>query len=557
MKKAKDLTILDYKYEKKSIIQGYYYFKLDVDYEDNTNAKLKRRYSQIEELYKVLLLTCPGCLIPKIKKSKWNFNIKKEEKSYIISNVEKFLLYLIKHPILMKNKSVLHFFSEENTEINRNQKLKTNKMGKIFEKDNEQDENDVNEDFFSSSELNEKLNKSDNVNINNNNLEIEKKISGFEIIEKEDYKDLFEEHEESELLNMFIEEELNNKNRGFLTNIMDFFISMYKYDTKSNQNQEVFEFINNNSKNLGENFEINKYGIEIMRYNEGYEYIINNLIKEYEIIDKKTKSLNNIIGIFRDVQSIENRNKNDLNKKNDNNIDDFETIKKNEEGNTINESQEENKEKDLKEKWDKKLLNGDINKIKNYTSINQKFIIEDLNQFISKIIELKDTLENLCDIFERKKDHIQFLSKLQSKLNEIKKQNDLIAESDEKKNKLINDKFLKKKIEKETLHINKLNQNLKYEIDKFKKEQGNSIYTLIIDLYKKHYLKQSEIFDIINREISFDSDSENSSKIKETASEGSSQFLIIDDINGTSKNNKKKDNNSKENNSWDNIEDEL
>ena len=557
MKKAKDLTVLDYKYEKKSIIQGYYYFKLDVDYEDNTNAKLKRRYSQIEELYKVLLLTCPGCLIPKIKKSKWNFNIKKEEKSYIISNVEKFLLYLIKHPILMKNKSVLYFFSEENTEINRNQKLKTNKMGNFFENDNQQDENDVKEDFFSSSELNEKLNKSDNVNINKNNLEIEKKISGFEIIEKEDYKDLFEEHEESELLNMFIEEEQNNKNRGFLTNIMDFFISMYKYDTKSNQNQEVFEFINNNSKNLGENFEINKYGIEIMRYNEGYEYIINNLIKEYEIIDKKTKSLNNIIGIFREVQSIENKNKNDLNKKNDNNIDDFETIKKNEEENSINESKEENKEKDLKEKWDKKLLNGDINKIKNYTSINQKFIKEDLNQSINKIIELKDTIENLCDIFERKKDHIQFLSKLQSKLNEIKKQNDLIAESVEKINKLINDKFLKKKIEKETLHINKLNQNLKYEIDKFKKEQGDSIYTLITDLYKKHYLKQSEIFDIINREISFDSDSENSSKIKEHASEDSSQFLVIDDINDTSKNNKKKDNNTKDNNSWDNIEDEL
>ena len=567
MKKVKDLSILDYKYEKKTIIQGHYYFKLDVDYEDNTNSKLKKRYSQIEELYKVLLLTCPGCLIPKIKKPLWNFNIKREEKSNIISYVEKFLLHLIKHPILMKNKSVLAFFSEDNTEINRNQTLKTNKMAKFLENDDLQLEDDIKEDLSSYSELNIKMNKSDNINISNSDLKIEKKLSEFEIIEKEDYKELFEEQEESELLNMFIEEELNNKNKGFLTNIMDFFISMYKYEVKSKPNQEIFEFINTNSKPLGEDIEINKYGIEIMRINEGFEYIINDLIKEYELINKKTKSLDNILGIFQEIQNIDNKNKEVKNKINENNIiDDFETIKNNEDENAINEKEEEkkenNKEKNLKEKWDNKLLNSDINKIKNYSSINKKFITENLNPSIDKMIELKDTLEGLCDIFERKKDHIQFLAKLQEKLKEIKKQNELFEQSDENNYKLMDDKSLKKKINRETLHINKLNENLKYEINKFKKEHGDSIYNLITDLYKNNYLKQYEIFEIINREISFDSDSENSSKIKENESEGdSSQFLVIDDINDISKNNKKKDKEinkiAKDKNSWDYSEDEI
>ncbi len=187
--------------------------------------------------------------------------------------------------------------------------------------------------------------------------------------------------------------------------------------------------------------------------------------------------------------------------------------------------------------------------------------MKDLNLTIDKIIELKDTLEGLCDIFERKKSHIQFLTKLQTQLNEIKKQNELIKENDENKNQLKDDKSLKKKIDKEILHINKLNQNLKYEIDKFKKEQGYSIYTLINDLYKNNYLKQCDIFDIINKEISFDSDSENSSKIKgENGSENSSsQFLIVDDININEKKEKDKEinKNKKENDSWDNDEDEF
>ncbi len=560
MKKIKDVSIIDYKYQKQSIVKGYYYLVLDIDYEDNTNDKLNKRYSQIKELYKILILTNPGCLIPRLKKRGWNFNIIKKEKSKTITtSVEKFLLHLIKHPILIKNKSVLDFFSKENKEINKNQTLKTKKMDKIIENDEEENDNDnefnndnsIKKDLYSSSEENENTNK--------NNKEM---INEFEIIEKEDYKDLFEEQEENELLNMFIEEELNNKNKGFLTNITDFFISMYKYETKNNQNQEVYEFINSNSSILGEDIEVNKYGVEIMRINEGVEYILNNLIKINELIDKKAKSLDNIVEIFQEIQNINNKKKEEANKtKEEKTNNDFQTVENDEVINNENEKERENKEKNTKEKWDKKLLNGEINKIKYYSSINQNYIMKDLNLTIDKIIELKDTLEGLCDIFERKKSHIQFLTKLQTQLNEIKKQNELIKENDENKNQLKDDKSLKKKIDKEILHINKLNQNLKYEIDKFKKEQGYSIYTLINDLYKNNYLKQCDIFDIINKEISFDSDSENSSKIKgENGSENSSsQFLIVDDININEKKEKDKEinKNKKENDSWDNDEDEF
>ena len=82
------------------------------------------------------------------------------------------------------------------------------------------------------------------------------------------------------------------------------------------------------------------------------------------------------------------------------------------------------------------------------------------------------------------------------------------------------------------MFINRINENLKYEIKKFKKDQENSIYLLINDLYKKNYLKQCDIFDILNNVIIFGSDSENSSKIKgenEKSRHDSDQFLVVED----------------------------
>ena len=134
---------------------------------------------------------------------------------------------------------------------------------------------------------------------------------------------------------------------------------------------------------------------------------------------------------------------------------------------------------------------------------------------IEQMIEYKTTVEGLLDIFYRKKNHIQFLMKLQSQYTESEKRKNLTEENDPNKKIIEKDiNFLRNKIDLEKKFINKLNENLKYELNKFKEEKGNKIYTYINDLYKNNYLRQREIYNILNKEISFDSDSDNSSKIK-------------------------------------------
>ena len=546
MKKPKELSILDYKYQKQS---GYYYFDIKIVYDDSSNKTMTKRYSQIKELYKILLLKCPGCLIPKFKSKSFKMKLNlteltKEEKSEIKLRAEKFLKYLINHPILIKNKSVSDFFSEENKEINRNQTLKTKKINTIMEnEENEEKDNDeIKEDLSSSSSI-DRISKIDKINIKKNNLEKGNEIDGFEIIDKDDYKDFFEDEEENELINMFLEEE-KNKNKGIVSKSKDLLFSAYKYiisyseennieaENKPNEGMKLnlqekdIEYIKTVNKELGEDIEINNYGNEIMKIKEGFEYIINNFKKESELIDSKTKSLDNIINYFQEIKNIDINN-NIENKDKDKDKKEFENVEKREEDNNINEKG------NTKEEWDHRILNGDINKIVKYSSLNNKFINEDLNPTLDKINELKEIIDCLSDIFVRKKSHIIFLIKLKSQLNEKIKRHELIEEEEEENIKnLVKDlNFFQRKIEKEKSFINKLNENLKFEISKFKEEQENSIYLLINDLYKNNYLKQCEIHDILNKVISFDSDSENSCKIKEENEKScndSEHFLVIE-----------------------------
>lgn len=535
MKKPIEVSIQDYKLESKYMVKGYYNFEIKVKYENELDTLLKKRYSEIKKLYKTLLLKCPGCLIPKIPSKTFvmkYFHITEEERLKIKSSIEKFLKYIIKHPILIENKFVLNFFYEGKS---MNQNLNISKM----KTDDEDDDDD------DSGEL---------ININKNKDEDDDKekenkdssginLDDFEVIEKEDYKDLFKDEEENELLNMFLEEE-NNKNKSLFSTSKDILSSAYKYlmiypDENNNEvNKNIgvnsgetslilsgsskfqennYDFIKLNYKELGESLEVSEYGKDIMRICEGIDYLIKNFINEVNIKEKKTKSLNNIINIFNEVKKIDNQNniKKNLNEKNSNkkeeNNKEFEDIEKKEQ-NIIEEKEDQNTNK---EKWEVKILEADINKIKEYSSINNNFINDDLKPAIEQMIEYKTTVEGLLDIFYRKKNHIQFLMKLQSQYTESEKRKNLTEENDPNK-KIIekNINFLRNKIDLEKKFINKLNENLKYELNKFKEEKGNKIYTYINDLYKNNYLRQREIYNILNKEISFDSDSDNSSKIK-------------------------------------------
>lgn len=535
MKKPIEVSIQDYKLESKYMVKGYYNFEIKVKYENELDTLLKKRYSEIKKLYKTLLLKCPGCLIPKIPSKTFvmkYFHITEEERLKIKSSIEKFLKYIIKHPILIENKFVLNFFYEGKS---MNQNLNISKM----KADDEDDDDD------DSGEL---------ININKNKDEDDDKekenkdssginLDDFEVIEKEDYKDLFKDEEENELLNMFLEEE-NNKNKSLFSTSKDILSSAYKYlmiypDENNNEvNKNIgvnsgetslilsgsskfqennYDFIKLNYKELGESLEVSEYGKDIMRICEGIDYLIKNFINEVNIKEKKTKSLNNIINIFNEVKKIDNQNniKKNLNEKNSNkkeeNNKEFEDIEKKEQ-NIIEEKEDQNTNK---EKWEVKILEADINKIKEYSSINNNFINDDLKPAIEQMIEYKTTVEGLLDIFYRKKNHIQFLMKLQSQYTESEKRKNLTEENDPNKKIIEKDiNFLRNKIDLEKKFINKLNENLKYELNKFKEEKGNKIYTYINDLYKNNYLRQREIYNILNKEISFDSDSDNSSKIK-------------------------------------------
>jgi hypothetical protein len=500
MKIPKEISIINY------ICQdNHYYFKIDVEYQgDFPPEKINKRYGEIRKLYKLLLLKYPGCLIPEIKSKTFamkHIRITEEERQQLKSNAQKFLGDVINHPILNKTKTVLDFLSNNNSHMTNNSLIK-----KYL------DEDDENESLSSSCALNE--NKSDNIISNK-----EKKINldDFEIIEKDDYKEFFEDEEKDELLDMFLEEE-NYKNKGIISKSKDILMSTYKYlkkysydndsqnyyqdkelnDNKvfseSNLQEKDFEFIKNNQKDLGENIEINNYEKEIMKFNEGIEYLIKNFEKEINISEKKNVALNNIINIYEKDSKQENKKdikKDDKNKNNEN--DSENNIEKEKDNNDNN----KDNHKDYIEKLDLKIFAGEINKIKSYTKINTEYISKDLRKTIEKIKDYKNTIEGLKNIFIRKKNHIQFLIKLHSQLNEIEKKNELTDENDKNKQKIEQDlDFFKKKVELEKNFINELNKHLKYEIENFKNTKENSIYSFIVNLYKNYYLKQSELAEI-------------------------------------------------------------
>ena len=542
----KEIINIEYKYKKISMISGYYYFDIEIQYENYSPEFLNKRYSEIKEFHKLLKLKCPGCLIPKIKSKSIlsKITISDEEKKKIVKDVQKFLKYLINHPILSQCDLVSKFFSNKINLINRKVTL---------------NQNNIDGNLSSSPIINEKLYKSDNINIekNNNNLSKDIQFDDYEILEKDDYNNIIEDEEEDQLLNMFNEE--NNKMKGIISKSKSLITSTYNYiksfskevnnDNDENANQGIhdvnslfigtniqekdFESIKTNFKELGENIEINEYEKKIVRIKEAFGYLINNFKNEIKIKEKEINSLENIVQIFKENEkdNDEKNLKEDLNKK-----DDDDNIENKKDNNKI-------------ENLEKKLVNHNINKLEIYSKKYKDFIFLFLNPTIDKMVEYEANIKDLLDIFYRKKKHLHFFIKLMSQLNENERKQKLIEEGDnESKKKVLQDiDFFKKKIEKDKKYINKLNNDLKYEINNFKENHENSIYIFINSLYKNNYLKQCELFDIINKEMPFDSDSEISSKNKEENVRSSNDLEEISKDEENNKNDKKDNKNENEN----------
>ena len=494
MKKIKQLSISDYKPLSSSMINRHYYFDIKIIYENESdNNTIYKRYSEIEELYKILLLKYPGCRIPKFPEKSFmmNIHINEEEKKNIISKIEQFLSHLIEHKILSEKKVVNDFFANE--KLNENKDLKTDLIKTNEDEDINNSDSIVNEDSNISEKEKEKKDK-----------EAELFIKEFEQIDfkKSEY---YETWLENNLINMFLEEE-NNEKKGIIDKTKGVFSYIYNrifagssQDLSLNSNnlsentisdsyyqEENVKYLEKISKDLGEEDYLKEYGKHIMKLNEGLSYIYNNFINIQKFNQTKLKSLSNIKKLCNDnLDCISKKDEN----KDDNNI----IIE-----NKINKY----------EKKDKKLFDNEINnKLKNYISINNEFYEIEVKKNLEKINENKIIVEELKEIYDRKKSHINFLMKLISNYNELDKKRKI-----EPDNKTINKDYehVKKYLELETVFIKKLNLDLKYEIDFFKENKENNIYKYINELYINKNKKQNEVFDILNETISLDSDSETS-----------------------------------------------
>ena len=521
MKKIKEISISDYKLISPVMIDRHYYFIIKVIYGDNSDIKINKRYSEIEELYKILILKYPGCRIPKFPKKTFlmNIHINVEEKKEIIINIEKFLRHIINHKILYEKEIVNEFFSNHN--INKNQTLKTNMM-KISDDDINSSEFNVNENVNKEDENSDKEEQKEN---KENDI-----TNDFEIIEfkKTENYDMWLE---KNLLNMFIEEEniekkgLIYKTKGIITSTYNYLLSNYAQENINNnitENsvtdsyfQEVnLKYIEKISKELGEDDYINNYGKQIIKINEGLSYLIKNIINMKSYNQVKLRSLSNIKKLCQEnINYIKNK------EKEKENLDSNENIKIN-----INKNK------------DRKIFENEINnKLKEYINKNNDFYEKDVKDGLDKINENKIVLEELKEIFERKKSHINFLTKLKSKSDDLEKKKELEPKSEPLQKDC---ELMKKYFEAEKDFINKLNKDLKYEIDYYKSNIENNVYKYINELYLKNYNSQNDIFNKLNEVLSLESDSENSSKDE---SLDNKEFNNDKKINNKEKNSENKD----------------
>jgi hypothetical protein len=302
---------------------------------------------------------------------------------------------------------------------------------------------------------------------------------------------------------MFLEEEnkekkgIIDKTKGIITSTYNYLTSNYSQDNlninnnisennliDSNYQEETIKAIENLSDELGEDNYVDEYGKEIMKINEGLSYLIKNLENIKNINQTKLQSLSNIKKTCsEDIKYTPNQSKD-----------------KKDQGNF----------NDKKEEFDRKIFENEINnKLEGYISLNKKFYEEKLKDHIDKINENKRIVEELKEIFERKKRHINFLIKLNSKLTEIEKRKEL-----EPGNKTLEKdyNFIKKNFDIEKEFINKLNTDLKCEIEFFKENIENNVYKYINDLYLNLFKNQNEILNKLNEDVSFGIDSDNSSK---------------------------------------------
>ena len=457
-----EINLKGHKFQNQYYVSGHFEFEIEVEYEDHSKEVISRRYSEIRSFYKLLLLKCPGCYIPDIpSKSIWlkiNYG-NQGQMNERMEGIREFLRHIANHKILRKNKYVIYFFSKKFERIDNNSSNSTN---------NNKISNDEKED--SDDELNFGMNKEDNIDENQDDVDIEP-------------------------LDDYIQE-VNNRNKSIVSKGKQLIGNMYNYlksySSTNNNNEEEnninknnednnnfyknlskedYEYIKKKIKELGEDFEINEYNEKIDRLNEGVKNIIQNFEKLFSIQEKNTHALENIVINDKNIKNLEEK----YETKN-NNIDKFDDNNNNEENNNNKNNNHKN----------------NISKILKYCAIQRDYLDKKVKESLEKIKKHQILLEGLLNIFIRKKDHLNFLGKLHSQKKELEKQ-----KQDNNEDPLIINKIdeFEEKLKYKIKFINKINKDLKYEIEKNKNNQED-IYIFINSLFKeketivKDYIKE-------------------------------------------------------------------
>ena len=159
--------------------------------------------------------------------------------------------------------------------------------------------------------------------------------------------------------------------------------------------KEDYDYIKENSKNLGEDFDVNDYDEKINKLNYGVKTIIHNFEKISETRKKGLDALKAIVNKDKNIKNLNKKNK----------VDDFDLNDEEKNDDNININH-----------------NRYIKKIGKYCNIQIGFLDNNMHETINKIKKYQELLQDLLDIYARKKEHINYLGRLHSQKEEFEKQ---------------------------------------------------------------------------------------------------------------------------------------
>ena len=261
--------------------------------------------------------------------------------------------------------------------------------------------------------------------------------------------------------------------------------------------KEDYDYIKKNTKELGEDFDINDYNETISRLNEGVKMIIEKLEKISSTRKGSLDALQRIVNKDKDLKSLE---------KNKNIKDDFDF-------------NEEEKKEDVSSINHKRL----IKKMNKYYNIQIGFIEKNVADTITKIKKYQELLQDLLDIYSRKNEHINFLRRLHSQKDEFEKQKENGKIKDNPLDKIKSEEF-EKKLTLEKKFIKKINKDMKYEIEEFKKNNRKEIYNYINEIYKEKAKKVKDSVEYLNKEKLEDEEDSKDQKNNINNEKGSDYF---------------------------------